>query len=102
MLETGQIVLDLDRTRIKDILEEAYRGCSDLLSTDFEMSAEDFSSRIDIFLDSNRVTIPVTLSLPSRKYPDLRIEVDLRRKKVFGRLTSRSKQALINRFLKSL
>lgn len=102
MSETGRIVLDLDKTRIKDILEEAYRGCSDLLGTDFDITPEEFSSKIDVFLDSNRVTIPVTLPLPSRKFPDLRIEVDLRRKKVFGRLRSKSKQALVNRYLKNL
>jgi hypothetical protein len=104
MSETGagDIVLDLDKTRIKDILKEAHKGCVDLLGTDFNLTPEEFASQIDIYLDSNRVSIPVLIPLPSRKYPELKIEVNLRRKKVFARMASKSKQALLNYFLKTL
>jgi hypothetical protein len=99
---TGNIALDLDRVRIRDVLMEAYRGCSDLLGTGFDVTPEGFASQIDAYLESNRVSIPVLIPLPSRRYPELRIEVDLRRKKVFARMASRTKQALVNHFLKVL
>jgi hypothetical protein len=102
MSETGNIVLDLDRVRIKDVLAEAHRGCTDLLGAEFDLTPEEFASKVDIYLDSNRVSIPVLIPLPSRKYPDLKIEVDLRRKKVFARMQSSKKQALVNHFLKNL
>ena len=101
-METGDITLDLDKVRIKDVLSETYRGCSDLLGTRFHETAEEFASRVDVYLDSNRVSIPVMLPLPSRNYPELTIEVDLRRRKVFARMASRKKQALVNHFLKTL
>ena len=101
MSET-EIALDLDRVRIKDVLAEAHRGCVDLLGTEFDLTPEEFASKVDVYLDSNRVSIPVFISLPSRKYPELKIEVDLRRKKVFARMVSKSKQALVNHFLKTL
>jgi hypothetical protein len=101
-MDIGQINLDLDRTRIRDVLLEAYKGCSDLLEVTFNDSPEAFVSKINPYLDCNRITIPVQVSLPSRKYPELVLDVDLRRKKVFGRMASRSKQAMINYFLKTL
>lgn len=97
-----KFVLDLDRDRIKTIVLEAYKISQDFLSTQFLITAEDFASRIDPFLDSNRITIPVHLDLPSKKYPGMRLEIDLRRRKVFARLHPPKKQAILNHMLKSL
>ena len=102
MSETENIVLDLDRTRVKDVLAEAYRGCADLLGTGFDLTVEEFVSTVEPYLGSNRVSIPVLLPLHSRKYPDLKIEVNLRQGRVFARMGSRTKQALVNYFLKTL
>jgi hypothetical protein len=97
-----KIELDIDRVRIRDILAEAHRGCSDLLGVTFSITIEDLLMKINPFLDSNRVSIPVVLPLPSRKYPELMLEVNLRRRKIFARMQSGSKQALVNHFLKTL
>ena len=102
MLETGIIALDLDRVRIRDILAEAYKGCADLLGTEFDVTMDVFVSKIEPYLASNRVSIPVQVSLPSRRYPELKIDVDLRQRKVFARMASKSKQAMVNYFLKTL
>jgi hypothetical protein len=102
----GEIILDLDRERIRTILKESYTACEDLLGVKFEISQEEFVSKINPYLDSNRVSIPVRIDLPTRKYPGMVIEVDLRRKKVFARIPSHRrnhpKQVYINRYLKSL
>jgi len=97
-----KFVLDLDRDRIKTIILEAYNISSDFLCTDFQITAEEFVSRIDPYLDSNRITLPIFLNLPSKKYPGMRLEIDLRRKKVFARLHPPKKQALLNHMLKGL
>jgi len=102
MLEPEKISFDIDGERLKSVLKEVYKGCSDLLNTPFDIPIEEFISKIDKYLDSNRVSIPIQISLPSRKYPELKIDVNLRQRKVFARMASRSKQALVNHFLKVL
>lgn len=97
-----KIELDLDRDRIKFVLKEAYRTCQDMLSIDFDMSLDTFVSQINKFLESNRVSLPVSLPLPSKKYPDLHIEIDLRQKSVIARMSNRKKRIYINRFLTKL
>lgn len=100
------IYLDLDRDRIKTVLHETYDTAEDLLDTTFDLSIEEFVAQIDPYLDSNRVSVPVQIRLPSKKYPQLHIEVDLRRGKVFARIPSHArnhpKQVLLNRYLKVL
>jgi len=102
----SKINLDFDKNRIKSVLSETYKAASELLDTSFDISSEEFISRIDPYIESNRTSIPVHIDLPSRQFPGLKIEVDLRRAKVFARIPSRSrvhpKQALLNYFLKTL
>jgi hypothetical protein len=100
--ESPKIELDLDRQRIKDVLGAAYDHCRDTLEAEFFYSKEIFVSKIDVYLDSNRVAIPVTLPLPSKKFPELLIEVNLRRKKVFARMANKNKQANLNYYLNIL
>lgn len=98
----NNIELDLDRVRIRAILSEAYIICREILETDFNITAEDFIAKMDVYLDSNRVTTIVHLSLSSRKYPNLQIEVDPRRKSVIARLSNRDKRIILNRYLRVL
>lgn len=106
MRDNNNIFLDINRDRIRKVLSETYRACSELLNVEFEISEDEFVKKIDPYVDSNRVSLPVSINLPSRLYPDMLIEVDLRRAKVFARIPSRArnhpKQVLINRYLKAL
>jgi hypothetical protein len=70
-IEKYEIALDLDRDRIKSILLEAYKICGETLDTTFTINAEEFVSKINPFLDSNRVSTVVPVSLPSINYPEL-------------------------------
>ena len=97
-----KFVLDLDRDRIKTVIKEAYNISREFLVTEFSITADEFVSKIEPFIESNRITIPITLDLPTTKYPGMKIEVDLRRKKVFARLHPPSKQATLNHMLKAL
>lgn len=101
-----EIRLDLDRNRIRTVLQETYDIAKDVLQCEFNITAEEFISKVDAYLVTNRINIPVRIDLPCRKFPGLVIEVDLRRAKVFSRIPSHArnhpKQVLLNRFLKAL
>jgi hypothetical protein len=98
----AEINLGIDRNRIKEVLREAYTTCKDVLGTDFNITLEEFISKIDLYLNSNRVSIAIQINLPSQKYPELIIEVDLRRKSVIARMTNRNKRIELNRYLTCL
>ena len=102
-----KIVLDVDKDRIRTILGETYKTVEDVLMVSPDISLEEFVSQVDKYLDSNRITnIPVYLDLPTPMFPGMKIEVNIRRAKVFARIPSRrrfhKKQALLNRYLKVL
>lgn len=100
---SSEIYIDIDRDRIRSILFEAYDSIGDLLGgVTFNITKEEFLAQIEPFLQSNRVSLPVALPLPSKRYPMLRIEVDLRRCKLFARVHPKSKQAHLNYYLKAL
>jgi hypothetical protein len=98
----ANIELDIDRKRIKTILEESYNICKDILTVDFLISREQFVSRADPYLKSNRVSTIVSLGLPSKKYPELKIELNVRHKKVIARMANRDRRIEVNRYLTKL
>jgi hypothetical protein len=100
--EEYKIELDLDRDRIKTVLSESYEICKGFLQINFDIEKDQFVSRIDPFLNCNRISIPVQIDLPSKNFPGMKIEVDLRRKKVMVRMFPKSKQAVLNHMLKAL
>jgi len=101
--ELYKIELDIDKNRIRSILSDTYNNCRDVLEVEFNISAEDFVSQIDKFLESNRVvSVPVKLNLPSQKYPELIIEVNIQKKSVIARMLNRKKRILLNRYLTKL
>jgi hypothetical protein len=100
--EIYKIELDLDRDRIRTVLAEAYEICKDFLNVAFDIEKDQFVSRIDPFLNSNRVSIPILLDLPNKSYPGMKIEIDLRRRKSKVWMFPKSKQATLNHLLKAL
>jgi len=100
--EVYSIQLNLDRNRIKTVLSEAYDECGTILETDFIVSKKDFLEKADLFLSTNRVSTPITLQLPSKKYPELRLEVDPRKKSIIARMHNIYKRVLLNRYLTKL
>ena len=100
--EKYRIVLDLDRDRIKGILREAYKACKDLLSVEFLVGEDEFVSKVDPYLDSNRVSTDIRIPLPCREHREMLVEIDPRAKKVMVRMVNRKLQARLNNFLGSL
>jgi len=97
-----EIYLDLNRERIRTVLEEAYKVSEDILGVTFNISKQEFVSKIEPFLASNRVSIPVQLSLPCRLYPNMIIELDMRRQKVIARNLNKKPRILLNRYITKL
>ena len=100
--EIYSIELDIDRDRIKTILQECYRICEDTLGVKFLIDSDKFVSKINVYLKSNRVAVPVYISLPSKKYPELTVEVDIRNRKLIARMGNRKMRILLNRYLTKL
>jgi hypothetical protein len=100
--EPYTIFLDVDRTRIRDILKEAYRTCQEILKVEFFISMEDFVAQIEPFLSSNRVSTAIHLHLPSSRYPEMLVEVSIRKKSVIIRMNDRNKRIYLNRVLSNL
>ena len=98
----NKIVLDLNRDRIRTVLSEAYRTIKDYLDVDFLYSQQEFVSKIEPYLQSNRVTIPVALDLPSSRYPGTKVIINLRRQRVSVKIHPPSKQATLNHLLGAL
>lgn len=99
---TNKIELDLDRDRIRTILKEAYSVSKDILETEFSITNEEFVSKITPYLDSNRISTVVSLNLPSEKYPELVIEINIRKKKLIARMGNNKLRIELNRFLTKL
>ena len=98
-----KIELDIDRNRIRTILSETYNRSQELLGiAAFNSTLPDFLSKIEPYLLCNRISTVVSINLPSNKIPDLRIEVNIRKKSIFARTIFKSKQILLNRYLKTL
>ena len=100
--ENYTIALDINRERIESVLRETYTACSDMLSVLFTHSQDEFIARVMPYLSSNRISTKILLPLPSREYPEMQIELDPRRGKVFARMANSKKQAHLNHYLKSL
>lgn len=96
------ITLDIDSDRIRTVLREAYASLEDMLSPGFDITADEFVARVDPYLACNRVSIPVTVRLPCRKYPELQIIVDIRRRGILAKFRNPKIQADVNRYLKTL
>ncbi len=101
--EKYKIELDLDRNRIKSVLLETYKTCMNVLEVDFNITADEFVSKVNKFLESNRVaSVPISLNLPSKKYPELKIDVNFQKKSVIARMLNKKKRILLNRYLTKL
>jgi len=97
-----KIILDLDLDRIRTIMHEAYKACADMLQVEFTITEDEFVARAEPFLTSNRISTAFPIRLPSKKYPEMVIEVNPRRKSVFARMVNAKKQAYLNYFLNAL
>jgi hypothetical protein len=73
-----------------------------MLGVKFFVSMDDFVAKVEPLLASNRVSTGMMINLPSKKYPEMLIQVDFKRKSVFARMVNKNKQAYLNRYLTSL
>lgn len=97
-----RIKLDLDRDRIKAIVEEALRMIYEYVGGDFLISKDEIMDRVSTILENGMVSSQFFLKLGSTKIPDLELRVDPIKKKVLCKSTFRKRVTEINYFMRIL
>jgi len=104
MLQAPQskIQLDIDKDRLREIVEEALRMIYEYVEGDFIYTKEDVLKELELFLESGQISTQFFLRIGSSKIPDMQLRVDPRRRKVLGISKFKKKIAQINHFLRIL
>jgi len=103
MLERkNEIILDIDRDRIKEIVSESLRIIVEYSGGELLLTEESIQQKLDTILDSNTISTEFRLSIPLDKIPDLMLHIDPRKRKVLCKSCFRKKVARINTFIRVL
>jgi predicted HTH transcriptional regulator len=97
-----KIHLDLDKTRILEIVSEACDYTKLALSADLLKDKETVLKDINNLLSSNRVSQTIFYKVGSKSAPDLEFRIDLRKRKIFAISSFKKKQARVNNYLGAL
>ena len=98
----SKIQLDIDRDRLREIVEEALRMIYEYLEGEYVYTKEDVMKELELFLENGQISTQFFLKIGSKKIPDMLLRVDPRRKKVLGISKFKKKIAQINYFLRIL
>jgi hypothetical protein len=101
-METNRINLDIDKERIREIVEEALRMIYEYVGGDYTITKEDVMKELELFLSSGQISTKFFLRLGCKKIPDLHLRIDPRRRKVLCTSVFKDKAAKINYFLRIL
>ncbi len=97
----GQFNLPMDNARLNDVVSLAYDFIVDYCGEVFKQ--KDFVlAELNKVLASGRVSVPIQIPIGTRHAPDLRLEVDLRKKKVISRTCMTKIQQGINKGLRGI
>ena len=102
MIREQKISVDIDKDRIREIINEALRMIHEYLGGEFKRSKKQVVEQANSILNSNRVTTQFLLELGSEKIPDLVLRIDPIRKKVLCKSSFKKKVAKINHFMRLL
>ena len=97
-----KIQLDIDRDRLREIVEEALRMIYEYVEGGFIYTKEEVLKELELFLESGQISTQFFLRIGSKKIPDMQLRVDPRRRKVLGISKFKKKIAQINYFLRIL
>jgi hypothetical protein len=97
-----KIQLDIDRDRLREIVEEALRMIYEYNGGEYVYTKDDVMKELELFLENGQISTQFFLKIGSKKIPDMLLRVDPRRKKVLGISKFRKKIAQINYFLRIL
>jgi hypothetical protein len=97
-----KIDLDIDKGRIREIVEEALRMIYKYVGGEYTLSRQDVLKELELFLNNGQISTQFFLKIGSKKIPDLLLRVDPRRRKVLGISGLKKRAAKINIFLRIL
>lgn len=100
--ETNPIRVDINKERIREIVDESLRMLHEYLGGEFVRTDAQIKESLEKILASNMITTQFFLELGNKKIPDLVLRVDPVRKEVLCKSTFRKKVAKINTFLRIL
>jgi hypothetical protein len=97
-----KIDLDIDKDRIREVVEEALRMIHEYMISDYTITKEEVMKELELFLSNGQLSTQFFLRLGCKKVPDLLLRVDPRRRKVLCVSKFKKKAAHINYFLRIL
>jgi len=97
-----KIDLDIDKDRIREVVEEALRMIYEYLGGEYVLTKKDILKELELFLGNGQISTHFFLKLGSKRIPDLLLRVDPRRRKVLCISSLKKRAAHINYFLRIL
>lgn len=96
------IKLDLDRDRLKEIVQESLRMIREYIESDYIYTDEQIMDQFNRIISTGKISVPFYLKIGCKKIPDMELRVDPRRRKVLAKSTFRKKVGQLNHLLRSL
>lgn len=94
--------VDIDKDRIRDIVEEAIRMIHEYLGGEFKYTKSDILEALEKILSTEKITTQFFLNIGSLKIPDLVLRVDPIKRKVLCKSSFRKKVGKLNHFMRIL
>ena len=102
MIKEHKISVDIDITRIREIVTEALRMIHEYLEGEFIYTSDQILNKLDLMLSTGKVSTYFYLEIGSKKIPDLLLRVDPVRREVLCKSAFKKKVAKINHFVSVL
>lgn len=103
MIRDGnEIRVDIDRDRIREISEEAFRMIFEYLDAQFYCKKEDLIDKVGNILDNERIATTFFIPVGNSKIPDLVLRVNPLKREVLCKSAFKKKVAKLNHFIRIL
>lgn len=96
------IKLDLDRDRLREIVEEAMRMIHEYIQCDYRYTKQEVIEQYERIIATGKISVPFFLKVGCTKIPDMELRVDPKRRKVLAKSSFKKKVGQLNHLLRSL
>lgn len=97
-----KIDLDIDKDRLREIVDEALTMVYEYVGGDYIYTREDVLKELEIFLSNGQISTKFFLRVGCKKIPDLLLRIDPRRRKILCTSRLKDRAAQVNYFLRAL
>lgn len=102
MIKEKTIAVDIDKSRIREVVGEALRIVHDFISEDFKWTDQGVMDQLEVQLASNRVATQFFIPIGCNRMPDLVLRVDPIRREVLCRSALKKRVAELNHLIRVL